>query len=236
MKKERNLKQKIIFYVMSVAILVTVLNTTIMSVGSIRSTNNVLLDNMQITARTAAQNITSNLHLLTERMYNFSTEAVFLDDTVSQTEKQERFNAIKNQIEFLWLSAYDTSGKRLYGDLMAPRAVTNTQYFSKMTQTDNLVIGEPYYNNTLLQLCVGAPLKDEKGDTKGYLIGSYKYDLLDDVLSQLVLGNTGSACIINEKGDIIGDRNKQNVIDRKNVYELYPSKENTENFKKITSF
>lgn len=236
MKREKNLKQKIIFYVMTVAILVTVLNTTIMSVGSIRSTNNVLLDNMQLTARTAAQNITSNLHLLTERMYNFSTETVFLDDTVSETDKQERFDVIKSQIEFLWLAAYDASGKKLYGDISSPRSISNTQYFSKMTQTENLVIGEPYYNNTLLQLCVGAPLKNEDGSVKGYLVGSYKYDLIDDVLSQLVLGNTGSACIINEKGDIIGDRDRQNVIDCKNIYELYPSKENADKFEKITSF
>lgn len=39
MKKFRNLKQKIIFYVMSVSILLTVLITAVMSVGSIRSTN-----------------------------------------------------------------------------------------------------------------------------------------------------------------------------------------------------
>ena len=51
MKKYQNLKQKIILYVMSVSILITVLITTIMSMGSIRSTNAVLLDNMQITAR-----------------------------------------------------------------------------------------------------------------------------------------------------------------------------------------
>lgn len=236
MKKQKNLKQKIIFYVMSVALLVTVLITTIMSVGSIRSTNNVLLDNMQITARTASQNIMSNLHLLTERMYNFSTETVFLNDTISETRKQKRFDAIKNQIEFLWLSAYDTDGKKLYGDTTSPKSITNTKYFSKMTETENLVIGEPYYNNTLLQLCVGAPLKNKDGEIKGYLVGSYKYDLIDDVLSQLVLGNTGSACILNEDGDIIGDRNKQNIIEKKNIYKLYPSSANASLFKKITSY
>ncbi len=236
MKKQKNLKQKIIFYVMSVALLVTVLITTIMSVGSIRSTNNVLLDNMQITARTASQNIMSNLHLLTERMYNFSTETVFLNDMISETKKQKRFDAIKNQIEFLWLSAYDTDGKKLYGDTTSPKSITNTKYFSKMTETENLVIGEPYYNNTLLQLCVGAPLKNKDGEIKGYLVGSYKYDLIDDVLSQLVLGNTGSACILNEDGDIIGDRNKQNIVEKKNIYKLYPSSANASLFKKITSY
>ena len=50
------------------------------------------------------------------------------------------------------------------------------------------------------------------------------------------LGDTGSACIINADGDIIGDRDLQNIIDRKNIYDLYPSAENTENFQKVTSF
>ena len=99
MKTHRNVKQKIIFYVMSVAILLTALVTSIMALGSIRSTYTVLLDNMQITARIAAQNLSSNLHLLTERMYNFSIEPVFLDDTVPSEEKQTRFDDIKNQIE-----------------------------------------------------------------------------------------------------------------------------------------
>ena len=50
---------------MAVAVLVSILVMAIISVGSIRSTNAILLDNMQITARIAAQNISSNLHLLT---------------------------------------------------------------------------------------------------------------------------------------------------------------------------
>ena len=75
---------------MAVAVLVSILVMTIISVGSIRSTNAILLDNMQITARIAAQNISSNLHLLTERMYNFSQETVLTDGTVSGEEKQAR--------------------------------------------------------------------------------------------------------------------------------------------------
>ena len=220
---------------MSVAILLTLLVTAIMSAGSIRSTNSVLLDNMQITARISAQNISSNLHLLTERMYNFSTEPVFIDESVSPDKKQERIDAIKLQIEFVWLSAYDISGQKLYGDASAPDSVSNTKYFPLMEQTQNLTIGEPYYDNDILQLCVGAPLKNGE-EVAGYLIGSYKYDLLNDVLSPLVLGDTGSACIINADGDIIGDRDLQNIIDRKNIYDLYPSAENTENFQKVTSF
>jgi len=235
MKKYRALKQKIIFYVMSAAILVTILVTTVMFRGSVRSTDAIQLDNMQITARIAAQNISSNLHLLTERMYNFSTEDVFLREHISVEEKQARFDTIKQQIEFVWLAAYDTSGLKLYGDDSAPDSISDTKYFSLMTQTGNITIGEPYYADNILQLCVGVPLNSEETVT-GYLIGSYKYDLLNDVLSPLVLGDTGSACILNEDGDIIGDRNLQNMIDKVNIYDLYPSAENVESFRKITAF
>ena len=202
MKKYRNLKHKITFYVMSASIIITLLITKIMYGGSVRSTDATVLDNMQITARISAQNISSNLHLLTERMYNFSTEPVFIDESVSPDKKQERIDAIKLQIEFVWLSAYDISGQKLYGDASAPDSVSNTKYFPLMEQTQNLTIGEPYYDNDILQLCVGAPLKNGE-EVAGYLIGSYKYDLLNDVLSPLVLGDTGSACIINADGDIM---------------------------------
>lgn len=235
MKKQRNLKQKIHFYVMAVAVLVSILVMTIISVGSIRSTNAILLDNMQITARIAAQNISSNLHLLMERMYNFSQETVLTDGTISGEEKQARFDEIKLQIEFVWLSAYDTSGNKLYGDASAPDAIADTDYYSMLTQTGNLVIGEPYYADGILQLCVGVTLKEE-GEATGYLVGSYKYDLLNDVLSQLVLGDTGSACILNGDGDVIGDRNTQNMRSRNNLYEMYPSSGNLGKFEDATSF
>lgn len=235
MKKIHNLKQKIIFYVMSVSILVAVLITTIMSISSIRSTNTVLLDNLQVTARIASQNISSNLHLLTERMYNLSSEQIFLDPASDNTKKQALLDETKLQIEFVWLAAYDLSGQKLYGDDLAPASISSTKYYSYLTQTGNIVIGEPYCENDVLQLCVGSPLKSDN-EVTGYLIGSYKYDLLNDVLSMLILGNTGSACILNEDGIIIGDRNFQNIIDQKAIYDLYPSSGNAKVFDKVLAF
>lgn len=235
MKKFHNLKQRIIFYIMSVAILLAFLITVIMATGNIRSTNSVLLDNVQITARIASQGISSNLHLLTERMYNLSTEDVFLDPSVSTEDKQNRLDETKLQIEFVWLSAYDLSGQKLYGDDAAPASISDAEYYSYALESANLVIGEPYYDNDTLQLCVLAPLKSE-GAVTGYLVGSYKYDLLNDVLSMLILGDTGSACILNEDGKIIGDRNLQNIIDQKNIYELYSSSKNSKIFDRVLSF
>lgn len=237
MKKFHNLKQKIVFCVMTVAILLALLITIIMSIGSIRSTNTILLDNMQISARIASQNISSNLHLLTERMYYLASEDIITDSSYSFSSKQERLDAAKLQIEFVWLSAYDLNGQKLYGDDTAPGSVSGTKYFQYLTQTGNIVIGEPYYENDVLQLCVGIPIKEPSDDTvSGYLIGSYKYDILNDVLSLLILGDTGSAFILNEDGQIIGDTDKQNIIDEENIYDLYSSSKNKSIFDKILAY
>ena len=232
--KFHNIKQKIIFYVMAVSILLAFLITLIMSVGSIRSTNSIMLDNMQTTTRIASQNISSNLHLLTERMYNISHEDIFVSSS-SDEEKQARLDEIKLQIEFVWLSAYDISGQKMYGDDIAPASIADMKYFSHLTQTGNIVIGEPYYDHDIMQLCVGAPLMKD-GEVTGYLVGSYKYDLLNDVLSMLILGDTGSARILNEEGLIVGDRDLEQLKEAHNIYDLYPSSGNRKIYDKILSY
>ena len=88
---------------------------------------------------------------------------------------------------FVWLAAYDESGRKLYGDTAAPSSVSDTKYFSLMTQTGNITIGEPYYDGNMLQLCVGAPLKRD-GEVGGFLIGSYKYDISQRCLKPSGIG------------------------------------------------
>lgn len=235
MKKFHKIKQKIIFCVMSVAVLLSVLITIIMSAGNISSTNTALLDNVQTTARIASQGISSNLHLLTERMYNLSQEPVFAGENTDAAAREACLANAKLQIEFVWLSAYDLSGKKLYGDAAAPDSISDQKYFSYMKETENLVIGEPYYADNTLQLTVSAPLKTN-GEISGILTGSYKYDLLNDVLSMLIVGSTGSACITNEDGLIIGDRNLSNIKDQKTIYDLAPSEKAEKLFEKMLSY
>lgn len=235
MKKFRNLKQKIIFYVMSVSILLTVLITATMSFGSIHSTNNLLLDNIQVTTRIASQSLSSNLHLLTERIYNISTDTELTDDSLSKKDKTAYLESFEQEIEFVWLSVYDANGKKLYGDKNAPDSIADTKYYSQLTETENTVIGEPHYDQDVLQLCVGTPVK-ANDEISGYVIGSYKYDLLNDILSMLILGDTGSACIINEEGVIIADQDEKNIAEQVSIYDKNSSDKNKEIYDRILSY
>lgn len=232
MNKFRNIKQKFIFSVMSAVIVTVVLIIAIMSMGSIRSTNKVMLDNMQITSRIASQNISSNLHLLTERIYNLSAEEIFISEKSTIKEKEDRLQNVRNQIEFVWLSVYDTKGQMLYGSADAPVSIADTKYYSYLTQVVNPVIGEPYCDQNIMQLCVGAPIKN--GDEViGYLVGSYKYDVLNDVLSLLIMGDTGTAYMINEEGTIVGATDQESIKKKESIYEQSSSKKSIETFDNI---
>ncbi|MDE7313058.1 MAG: methyl-accepting chemotaxis protein [Eubacterium sp.] len=234
-KKYHSMKQKIIFYVMAVAVSLAVVISLIMSIGNIRSTNTTLLDNMQTTARIASQSISSNLHLLTERMYNLSRETVFTDAASSDSDKLACLSDAKLQIEFVWLSAYDLEGAKQFGDEKAPASIAGEAYFAHLAQTGNTVISDPYEADGVLQLCVGIPYT--AGDeTAGYLVGSYKYDILNDVLSMLIVGSTGSACIVNEDGVIVGDRDTSAIGSRSNIYDDSSTAAAKNTFDKMLSY
>ena len=222
MKKFYKIKQKIIFYVMAVAIFQSVVISVIMCTGNIRSTNTSLLDNMQTTARIASQSISSNLHLLCERIYNLSQERAFTVPASSNQDRQACLDNARLQIEFVWLAAYDLDGNKLCGDDSAPSSILGQTYYAHLKETGNIVIGDPCYANDLLQLSVGIPYTVQE-ETAGYLIGSYKYDILNDVLSMLIVGDTGSACIVNEDGLIIGDRDTSSIKDQRNIYDTADS-------------
>ena len=235
MKKKRTIKQTIEFYVMTVAILLGVLLTLTMIVSSFISTDAVLLDNMQMMAKTASQNVGANLHLLTDRMANLALEQTLTDEKASVKEKQQVLDERETRIEFVWLAGYDLSGKKLYGDERAPDNIDDKKYYSYLTKTENIVIDEPFYENNVWQLCVALPMKKD-GEVDSYLIGSYNYDILNDVLTNINMGDTGSSYIINEEGTIIADKEQENMQKHENVYELYPSKRNQDIFNNMINF
>lgn len=235
MQIRKTIKQKIVFYVMSVSILLGVLLTLVMIISSFVSTNSILLDNLQMMAKTSSQNVSSNLHLLTDRMANLSLESTLTDKNASDEAKQQILDERKTRIEFVWLAAYDLNGQKLFGDDSAPDSIAEEKYYSYITTTNNITIGEPHYADDIWQLSVGIPLKQDE-ENCAYLIGSYKYDLLNDVLSNTNIGINGSAFIINEDGTIIADRDLENMANRPSIYELYGSRKNNAIFDSMTSF
>lgn len=235
-KQKRSIKQIIISYVTKVSVALGTALILEMIAASVFSTSSVLNDSLQIIARISAQNVGSNLHLLADRMDSMAQKTEWADTSISSDAKQNLINESKQRIEFVWIAAYDISGNKLYGDDAAPASITDKGYYEYLTVTNNMTIGSPEYYNDIWQLCVGIPVTDDAGEVSAYLVGSYKYDLLNDVLSNINIGAGGLAYIVDQEGNIIADKSVEDMGKSRNLYEMYGNSKNTRIFDTMLSF
>lgn len=234
--QKRSIKQIIIHYVISLSVSLGVILVILMIVTSLISTSSVLRENLQVTARISAQNISSNIHLLADRMDNLAQKPEWSDAGQSAGEMQALINQSKERIEFVWIAGYDTSGMKLYGDDNAPDSIAGKDYYDYLAATQNLTVGSPEYADGLWQLEVGMPVLDEEGAVFSYLVGSYKYDMLNDVLSNINIGARGVAYIVDRGGNIIADKNMSDMETERNLYEMYHSARNRRVFDAMLDF
>ena len=233
---KRSIKQIIIRYVTQLSISLGVILVILMIITSLRSTSSVLHDNLQITARISAQNISSNIHLLLDRMHSMAQKPEWSDINMSAAEMQQLIDQCEERVEFVWIAAYDTAGAKLYGDSLAPTSIMGKDYYDYLVRTQNLTVGSPVHQDGLWQLEVGIPIVNEGGDLLFYLVGSYKYDLLNDVLSNINIGGKGIAYIVDGEGTIIADKNIADMDKVRNLYELYGSGVNRRVFDAMLDF
>lgn len=234
--KKRSIKQIIIRYVTQLSISLGVILVILMIVTSLRSTSSVLHDNLTTTARISAQNISSNLHLLTDRMDNMAQRSEWSDASRSEADMQQLIDECEERVEFVWIAAYDTAGAKLYGDSAAPASIGEKIFYDYLTRTENLTIGDPEHQDGIWQISVGIPIANKEGETLFYLVGSYKYDLLNDVLTNINIGNKGIAYIVDGEGNIIADKNIVDMDKSRNLYSIYSSKVNHRVFDAMLDF
>ncbi len=234
--KKKNIKQIIVFYVTTISVSLGVVLTILMIIAALTSTASVLNDSLSMTARTSAQNISSNLHLLTDRMDSLIQEPILSNDYVPAEQKQQVLDKYEQRIEFVWIAAYDKSGKKIYGDEMGQDSIAGENYFDNLVKTNNLTVGEPRYADEIWQLTVSSPLYNDDGEISCYLVGSYRYDLLNDVLSNINIGAGGLAYILDSEGNIIADKNVADMGEKRNLYDLYGSSKNKKVFDSMLSF
>jgi hypothetical protein len=75
----QSIRHIIIRYVTKLSVILGVLLVILMIATSLISTSSVLRENLQVTARIVAQNISSNIHLLADRMDNMVQKPEWAD-------------------------------------------------------------------------------------------------------------------------------------------------------------
>lgn len=212
-------------YVMTFIIFQGIFMTGILIFVGVHLTDTIMLDSLQPMVKLATQNISVNLRFLTEQVYELSTESILKDSGKSKEEISSFLEERANKVEYVWLGMYHLDGSKYGGFGAAPENIGDKPYFSMIRATNRRVVGEPEVIDGLIQIAVAVPILVEE-EVKYYLIGSYKYDVFHDVLSRINLGETGNAYILNNEGDIIGDKVLDNIQYRYNIYDKYPDEKN----------
>ncbi len=91
--------------------------------------------------------------------------------------------------------------------------------FSLLQETDNLTTHSTTLFQGKLGITMGMPIK-ENGQTTLYVVGTYKYDTLNDVISSINLGKNGTAFMVNKKGIVTGHPDQSVVLGQSTLSHL----------------
>lgn len=193
------------------ALLLLVLICSGIMVASMQSlTSSILLDNLQPLARQSAKTVESNIHMLADRMMSIAGDTRLLPQQENQANQHLVLDTAQEVYEFSTLALYDLDGSRFLGSSGAPSQIEGA-FFDLLRETDNLTTGQSTLFNDSLGISMGIPVKDQ-GSTVFYLVGTYKYDALSDVLSNINVGKSGYAMIVNSQGQIVGHPDQDLVL------------------------
>ncbi len=193
--------------------------------------NSILLDSLQPMARQSAKTVEANIRMLAERMMMLAGDSrmniVDIGGNVTESGHDGKtaadgWEAVLTEAaeiyEFYTIALYDLSGRLIQGIDGAPESLDDG-FFAMLKETDNLTT----YNSTIFQenlgITMGMPVK-ENGETAFYLVGVYKYDMLNDVLSSINIGKNGMAYMVNREGIVTGHPDQSKVQAKSTLLEL----------------
>ncbi len=209
--------------------------------------NNILLDSLQPMARQSAKTVEANIHMLADRMMTIAgdsrmnTVTVSIDNNETALSRPDAALTEKNRAEVLneaaeiyelyTIALYDLNGHLAQGIDGAPESL-DSSFFSLLKETDNLTTCSSTIFQEKLGITMGMPVK-ENGETLLYVVGIYKYDTLNDVISSINLGRHGMAYMVNREGTITGHPDQSLILNKSSLSQL--SENNKEALERVTT-
>lgn len=234
MKTKRSIRFKIMAMTTVIVIGVMLVCTAVLKYSMQGLTESILLDVLQPMAKQSAEAVESNIHLMADRMMSLAADSRLISPEATAGKKAEALEHIHNTYEFYGVGLYGTDGEGITVKGEGYGSLAEEPWFSLMQETDNLTIADPIVMDGKVGVPMGMPVKTE-GETSGYLVGIYKYDMLSDVLGEIHIGKTGMALMINEKGKVVGHPQADVVKAEVNIYDLDGSASAAQIFDRMVS-
>ena len=206
----RSLNGKILSNTTFNILILVIVSSVIMALSMQSLANNILLDSLQPMARQAAKTVEANIHMLADRMMTIALDPRMtgegqssgLESAAVEASRREVLEESAEIYEVYAIALYDLDGRLVQGIDGAPESLEG-DFLALLKETDNLTTDPSTIYQDKLGIRMGMPAKGEEG-TVLYVVGIYKYDLLNDVISSINLGKSGMAYMVNREGIVTG--------------------------------
>ncbi len=213
-KAKRSLNGRILGSTTLNILILVIICCAIMASSMQTLANNILLDSLQPMARQSAKTVEANIHMLADRMMMIAGDTRM---SVAATRKDVLAEAAEIY-ELHTIALYDLNGQLLQEVGSAPESL-DSDFFALLRETDNLTTHSSTIFEDKLGISMGMPVK-ENGETILYVVGVYKYDTLNDVISSINLGKNGIAYMVNRAGTVVGHPNQSLVLGKSTLAQL----------------
>ncbi len=230
--RKRSLNRRILRNTTPNILILVVICCVIMAMSLQSLANSILLDSLQPMARQSAKTVEANIHMLADRMMTLASdhgmETVFTagpegeeprpDAAATRANRGEVLKEAAETYEFYTVALYGLDGRLVQGIDGAPENL-DRDFLALLKETDNLTTDTSTLFQGNLGITMGMPIK-ENGETVLYIMGVYKYDLLNDVISNINLGRSGMAYMVNREGVVTGHPNQSVVLNQSSLVQL----------------
>ena len=220
MKKIEGITVRVLFAVLVVVMVIAIAIVSVMIYFMNSLTDTIMLNILQPMAKTAAQSIEGHLHVMAENLWMIGDNSVLISPYYTARDKQGVLDTAESGIEFVWLGLYELDGKLITGSADSPLSIASRPLYALLQETKNLVIENTSDSSSGPQIVMGLPVA-RPGEDGYYLLGSYKYNVLNDVLSNINIGPNGTAFIIDRAGTVVAHKNLGKVNDRESVENIF---------------
>lgn len=221
-KAKRSLNGRILGSTTLNILMLVIICCVIMASSMHSLANSILLDSLQPMARQSAKTVEANIHMLADRMMTIAANIQLITAAGNNTAIQENRESIlveaAETYELYTIALYDLNGQLLQGIGDTPESL-DSEFFTLLQETDNLTTNPTTLFEDKLGIMMGMPVK-ESGETIFYIMGVYKYDTLNDVISSINLGKNGMAYMVNRAGTVVGHPNQFLVLGKSTLPEL----------------
>ncbi len=231
---KRSLNGRILRHTTFNILMLVVVCCVIMALSMQSLAKSILLDSLQPMARQSAKTMEANIHMLADRMMTIAADSrmntvtsingaegegtLRSNDGLTRENRMAVLEEAAEIYELYTIALYDLDGGLVLGIEDAPESLDGS-FFGLLKETDNLTTDSSTIFQGKLGIRMGMPVK-ENGETVLYVVGVYKYDTINDVISSINLGKTGMAYMVNEEGIVTGHPDQSLALNKSTLGQL----------------